>query len=303
MERDLIIETDVGRDADDFFAICYLASVPGVRIRAITVSPGDKDQISVAKFLVSKLGLDCPVGSAKPAREQSSVGGVHPHVLARHGWPERMAADGRGADVIRETLASHPDADLLCIGPLQSVGPFLRENPNAKIRRAVMQGGFCGYHIHRPTNPLSKFEGLVTCPTFNLGGDKKSAQLFVDTPQVASKWFVGKNVCHSVVYEPKTLDLHKASVRRREGQGLPEGQRMFLDAMELFFGQGAPFKAFHDPLAAWCLLHPDRAQWIDGRLFYQNGEWGTSVADGDRPHRVLVDIDRDALWSDLCEGR
>ncbi len=44
----LIIETDIGHDPDDLFAICYLAAA-GVNIRAICVSPGDPDQIAIAR--------------------------------------------------------------------------------------------------------------------------------------------------------------------------------------------------------------------------------------------------------------
>lgn len=157
MQRDIIIETDIGRDADDFFALCYLASVPGVNIRAITVSPGDKDQIAVAKFILDRIGLyGVPVGSAKPDREKSSVGGFHPHILKKYKWPERMEPDGSGENVLKAAFGLYPTAELFCIGPLQSVGPYLMNNPDRKVFRSVMQGGFAGYHLHRPQQPLGK---------------------------------------------------------------------------------------------------------------------------------------------------
>jgi hypothetical protein len=42
---DLIVETGLGHDPDDFFTLCYLAAA-GVRLRAITVVPGDRDQLA-----------------------------------------------------------------------------------------------------------------------------------------------------------------------------------------------------------------------------------------------------------------
>src|SRR5262245_15797157 len=78
---DLIVETDLGHDPDDFFTLCYLAAV-GVRLRAITIVPGDRDQLAVARLLVKVLGLEIPVGVSKPDSRKSSSGGVHHELLA-----------------------------------------------------------------------------------------------------------------------------------------------------------------------------------------------------------------------------
>ena len=58
---DIIIETDIGGDPDDFFAICYLIS-SGANIRLINISPGSKRQIAIAKFIIKRLGLNIPIG-------------------------------------------------------------------------------------------------------------------------------------------------------------------------------------------------------------------------------------------------
>lgn len=320
MPQDIVIETDIGRDADDFFALCYLLAA-GVNVRSIVVSPGDKDQIAVAKFLLDKVGLyGVPVGSAKPDREKSSVGGMHPHLLKKHKWPERMQPDGFGPDVLKSAFGLYPNAELFCIGPLQSVGPYLMTNPDRTVSRSVMQGGFAGYHLHSPTVRLPKFEGLVTCPTFNLGGDKRSALHYVSTAQIKSKMFVGKNVCHSVVYTPEQLVDHQkvAAEGVTKSTAVAEAAyRLFLEAMQLFFDLGAPHKAFHDPLAACLMLHPEIGTWIDGAVYYEKGEWGTKVDTPVRdapqgaiaddlftagPHKVLVDVNREAFWQHVYAG-
>jgi len=77
---DLTVETDIGRDPDDFFALCYLFGCGEVDVRLITISPGDPDQVAVAKFVLSEVGLDIPVGVGKKDRNKSSVGGVHRQV-------------------------------------------------------------------------------------------------------------------------------------------------------------------------------------------------------------------------------
>ena len=59
----VIINTDIGFDPDDFFALCYLYSA-GVNIRAITISAGDPHQIALVKFFCKEVGLDIPIGVA-----------------------------------------------------------------------------------------------------------------------------------------------------------------------------------------------------------------------------------------------
>ena len=55
MNRPIIIETDIGRDGEDFFALCYFFAA-GADIKAIVISPGDEDQVAVAKLLLWEFG-------------------------------------------------------------------------------------------------------------------------------------------------------------------------------------------------------------------------------------------------------
>jgi glyoxylase-like metal-dependent hydrolase (beta-lactamase superfamily II) len=68
----LVVETDIGHDPDDFFALCYLAAA-GVDIRAVMISPGDPDQIAIARLLCDRLGLEIPIGVAKREPHETFV--------------------------------------------------------------------------------------------------------------------------------------------------------------------------------------------------------------------------------------
>src|SRR4051812_27560323 len=107
---DLIVETDIGHDPDDFFAICYLVAA-GVKIRAIVVTPGDKDQLAVVNLLCSELGLDIPVGYSKESVKYSA-GGVHAELLRRYGVSKDGKADGWGHEVINDTFVKFPESNL-----------------------------------------------------------------------------------------------------------------------------------------------------------------------------------------------
>lgn len=287
----LIVETDIGRDADDFFALCYLISA-GIEIVAVTVSPGDKDQIAVAKGLLSECGVHCPVGSAKPERDKSSVGGRHPDFLNQYGYPLRAEPDGFGSDIIREAMQQHPDAELFVCGPLQSVGPYL--NSGGKLGRSTMQGGFCGYEQHQyDVVRLEKFEGKKFESTFNLGGDKNGAFAFL-SGDVESRAFVGKHLCHTIVYDAKIHEMVKTV------KPANRAMEVFHEHMDLYLSR-QPVKMFHDPTAAVCHLHPECATWIRGKLVYEKGKWATEPDEnGDL---IAVDIDREKLWNYIAQGK
>src|SRR6478752_339652 len=85
INKKIIIDTDLGHDPDDFFAICYLSAI-GVKIDAIVLSPGDLDQIAFANFLVNKLELNCPIGVSKLDREKCSSGGMYYDILKTFGY-------------------------------------------------------------------------------------------------------------------------------------------------------------------------------------------------------------------------
>jgi hypothetical protein len=286
----LIVETDIGRDADDFFALCYLISA-GVEIVAVTVSPGDKDQIAVAKGLLKECGVDCPVGSGKPNRDKSSVGGRHLDFLKQYNYPLECEPDGVGENIIAEAMIKHPDAELFVCGPLHSVGPYLLSG--GKLGRATMQGGFMGYEIHNlDVVRLEKFENKLFENTFNLGGSQIGAHAFLNL-NVAERSFVGKHLCHTIVYDK---DIH-ASVKKHAPTN--RAMEVFHEHMDLYL-EHQPVKMFHDPTAAVCHLHPECATWLRGKLIYQKGKWGTELCeDGDL---IAVDINREMLWDYITRG-
>jgi pyrimidine-specific ribonucleoside hydrolase len=284
----LIIETDIGHDPDDFFALCYFVSA-GVNIRAVTIAPGDHDQIAIARFLLDELGLkDVPIGVFKLPRN-FSPSGVHKKILQKYNKPFQAHYDGYGCDVIKQTVDKYPDCELFMCGPISNVGEYLRST-KTEIKRSTMQGGFVSYSLYRPTVTLDKFEGQNEVSTFNMNGDVKSVFDLLDTK--IQRNFVGKNVCHTILYDQ---DVHKKVMstkpKNRASELLREGMSMYLAKHNA--------KKFHDPTAAVCHLHPECGTWIQGSLYRDHGKWGTKLGGSDN---FLIDIDRDALWNYISEG-
>jgi inosine-uridine nucleoside N-ribohydrolase len=283
---DLIVETDLGHDADDFFTLCYLAAA-GVSIRAIAVVPGDRDQLAVARMLVKMLGLDIPIGASKPDSRKCSSGGMHYALLDRFGFAREAGHDGPGHEIIAATLERHPGCEFLVIGPCTSTARHLARPDAVVPRRLTMQGGFLGYHLHAPSLWLPEFEGRTWMPTFNLNGDRRGADVLLNAA-IPERRFVGKNVCHTLLYDRAFHATMPAAA-----SGSP-AQTLFMAGMDEYLGTHEA-KKWHDPAAAALHLHPEIGTWVRGRVSKIEGGWGTLMDEGG--DRILADVDRDALWS------
>jgi inosine-uridine nucleoside N-ribohydrolase len=285
----LIVETDIGHDPDDFFAICYLIAA-GVDIKAVLVGPGDPDQIAIAKFIRDACKLDFPIVASKLNREKLSSGSIHHKLLKKYKLPLESKPDGYGPDIIKEVYEKNPDVELFVIGPATSIGIYLRDN-SAKFSRSTMQGGFLPYSLHYPTEVLEKFLGKMYVPTFNLNGDRKNGQRFIDA-EIKERRFVGKNLCHTIVYDK---DLHE----RLKPNGT-DASNLFKEASAMYL-EKHDSKKFHDPTAAVCHLHSKIAVWYPGVPEKHQSGWTTRRVDKSENSYVAADIDRETLWDNLTK--
>jgi pyrimidine-specific ribonucleoside hydrolase len=90
------------------------------------------------------------------------------------------------------------------------------EKGGFKLGRLVDQCGFAGDNIVPQEKQLSKLNGRLTCPTFNLGADIKVDKIVLDYSGIKEKYFVSKNVCHGVIYTNEThRQLEKVKDKRQ----------------------------------------------------------------------------------------
>lgn len=286
----LVVETDLGHDPDDFFALCYLHSA-GANIRAILLTKGHPFQVELARFFCYKVGLSIPIGVASFDSENRQRVGFNKSLLNHYDYSNSARADAYGHEVAVRVLEEFPDCDFFICGPPKNFGRFLNFFPQARINRVTVQGGFLSYNLFDPTVRLSKFEGKETVPTFNLNGAKKETQQIVDFTNIKNLSFVSKNVCHTIVYD---RERHKWM---KEFPPENTADELFLKGMDLYLDKH-PEKKFHDPTAAVCHLHPEIATWFPGRIYSKKGGWGTRSATLTNS-RTIADINRVALWDYL----
>ena len=142
---------------------------------------------------------------------------------------------------------------------------------------------------------LDKFIGKSSVPTFNLNESKKQGIYLSEKANIDDLRFVGKNVCHTILYDKGRHDWIK------EVEPKDKSQEIFINAMDIYL-EKHNVKKFHDPTAAVCHTHPEIGTWVQAQLYNQKGSWG-SYATKDTNIHLLADINREYLWDCIREGK
>jgi len=138
----IIIDTDIGDDVDDAFAVALALSSPELQILGISTTFGDTE--TRAKLLDRFLGeagrQDIPVAVGTPTHTSN--------LLTQRRYAEgghfAKASHPRAVDFILEQIRLYPDQiTLVAIGPLINLGALVDKNAETfrKLRRVVLMGG------------------------------------------------------------------------------------------------------------------------------------------------------------------
>jgi len=280
----LVISSDLGHDADDFFAICYLAAA-GYKIRALVLTPGDPDQIAIAQFLIEELQIPAKLGVSKLNREKLSSGSIHHELLRKYKRGLAGKANSMGKDVLREVYLEYPDCEAFIIGPPTNFGGFLKENPDIYVPKLVMQGGFLSYNSHNfATHKSDKMIGQDTMPTFNMNGDPKATHTILSA-NIGERYFVGKNVCHTVLFTKERLEQFAPAQCR--------ASELFMEAAQMYFAKHQD-KKWHDPTASLALNHGEVFDFVRGNPYNSKGKWGTQL-DPDGAY-IAANVNYEKIW-------
>jgi inosine-uridine nucleoside N-ribohydrolase len=137
----VILDTDIGDDIDDAFALALALRSPELNILGITTAWGDtklrarmvdrflmevgRSEIPVAEGIVTKSAI--PFTQAKWA-DAGPKGRSHPPAI----------------DFILRQIRKYPaEVTLICIGPLTNIGAVIARDPDTfhKVKRVVLMGG------------------------------------------------------------------------------------------------------------------------------------------------------------------
>ncbi|MFZ1935124.1 MAG: nucleoside hydrolase [Thermoguttaceae bacterium] len=170
----VILDTDIGDDIDDTWALVMLLKSPQFDVKLITTTCGKNVYRSkiIAKLLTVAGRTDIPIGMG--AGGSDGVGGQQPWVedfdLAR--YKGKVIKDGVGAMIDTINAAASP-VTIISIGPSHTVAAALGRQPGiaAKARFVGMQGSV-----------RKGYDGGKPCPEWNIKVDVPAAQKALSAP-------------------------------------------------------------------------------------------------------------------------
>jgi purine nucleosidase len=136
----VIIDTDIGDDIDDAFAVALALRSPEMRILGITTAFGDTELRArlLDRYLAAVGRTEIPVATG--------VSTPHSNVFTQAAYAEREP-DRRHEDGVRfllDQIRRHPgEITLIAIGPQDNIGAAIARDPATfrKLERVVMMGG------------------------------------------------------------------------------------------------------------------------------------------------------------------
>ena len=174
MPEKIIIDTDIGDDVDDAFAVALALKSPEFEILGFTAPFGDTH--TRARMLDRMLGEagrgDIPV--AMGTSSNANLSGYNQRRYAEGGKTYR-ASYPNSTDFILEQIRRHPgEITLVAVGPLPNVGALIDRDIATfrKLKRVAIMGGSFqpipnAYGLGAPIAPM---------PEWNIKNDIKSAQ-------------------------------------------------------------------------------------------------------------------------------
>jgi inosine-uridine nucleoside N-ribohydrolase len=168
-----IIDTDIGDDVDDAFAVALALRSPELEILGITTAYGDTE--TRAKLLDRMLGelgrQDIPVAVGIPTHATN----VFTQRRYAEGGHFARATHPAAVDFIAEQIRRYPgQITLIAIGPLMNVGALIDREPETfrKLRRVVLMGG----SIYRGYGDFEYLPARGPQPEWNVLNDISSAR-------------------------------------------------------------------------------------------------------------------------------
>ncbi len=171
----VILDTDIGDDIDDAFALALLLSSPKVQLLGVTTAWGDTDLRArlVARFLAETGHDDLPV-AAGPATHASSTFSQRRYAES---YPDEKWANG--ASFILDQIRRYPgQITLISIAPFSTVAAAIDADPATfrQLKRVVIMGG----SIHRGYGDLGYLPDHGPEPEYNIYSDIPAARKLFD---------------------------------------------------------------------------------------------------------------------------
>lgn len=169
----VIIDTDIGDDVDDAFALALAVKSPELEILGVTTTFGDTEaRARIADRLLGEVGrADVPVLAGRATATKN------PMSQRRYGDGGRLARapHGDAVEFLLGQIRKYPgEITLVAIGPLMNVGAAIDKDAATfrKLQRVVLMGG----SVRRGYGDLGYTAPVAPMAEWNILNDVASAQ-------------------------------------------------------------------------------------------------------------------------------
>jgi inosine-uridine nucleoside N-ribohydrolase len=168
----VIIDTDIGDDVDDAFALALAVKSPELQVLGVMTAFGDTEtRAKITDHFLAEVGRpEIPVlaGKATATKNPMSQRRYAENHFAR-------ASHGDGVEFLLEQIRKYPgEITLIAIGPLMNVGAAIDQDAATfrKLKRVVLMGG----SVRRGYGDLGYTAAVPAMPEWNILNDVGSAQ-------------------------------------------------------------------------------------------------------------------------------
>src|SRR6266851_2674352 len=169
----VILDTDIGDDIDDAFAVALALRSPELQILGITTTFGDTATRAklLDRFLAEVGRPEIPVAAGAPSPPKSTL---TQRRYAEAGHYAKLSHPGAVAFLLDQIRRNPGQITLIAIGPLMNIGAAIDQDPAAfrKLKRIILMGG----SIHRGYGDLGFGPPQPPQPEWNILNDIPSAQ-------------------------------------------------------------------------------------------------------------------------------
>lgn len=169
----VILDTDIGDDIDDAFALALLVNHPGVQLLGVTTAWGDTGLRArlASRFLSITGNGNIPVYAGLPTTSRA------PFTQSRWAqrWPETRPVSNQAIPFLLDTIRRYPgQITLLAIAPLSNLGALIDKDPTTfhRLKQVVLMGG----SIDRGYGNLESEPARGPDPEYNIQMDPGAAR-------------------------------------------------------------------------------------------------------------------------------
>ena len=168
----IIIDTDIGDDVDDAFALALAVKSPELQVLGVTTTFGDTEaRARIADRFLGEVGRgEIPVLAGKATETKN------PMSQRKYGESHfAKASHGDAVEFLLEQTRKYPgEITLIAIGPLMNVGAAIDKDAATfrKLKRVVLMGG----SMRRGYGDLGYTAPVPPMPEWNILNDVGSAQ-------------------------------------------------------------------------------------------------------------------------------